>query len=59
MFTLQLSKCMLYYSPGIVLVTDSIAATGLPDGPYKFGEQKIFVDSNTAKVEGTNILAGR
>ena len=57
-YNCQNSFC-IHLHAGIVLITDSIAATGLPDGPYKFGGQNVLVDSNMAKVAGTNVLAGR
>src|SRR5690606_29824174 len=41
----------------IALVTDSIAATGLPDGDYAFEEQQLVVRSGEARLhDGT--LAG-
>lgn len=42
---------------GIALVTDSIGATGLPDGNYNFEEQEVFVNGGAARLtDGT--LAG-
>jgi N-acetylglucosamine-6-phosphate deacetylase len=44
---------------GIVLVTDSIAATGLEDGHYQFGSQDVHVKDKRATLADTNVLAGR
>jgi N-acetylglucosamine-6-phosphate deacetylase len=41
-----------------ILVTDSISATGMPDGTYKLGNLSVQVADNTCILEGTNILAG-
>ncbi|GGL98186.1 N-acetylglucosamine-6-phosphate deacetylase [Nakamurella endophytica] len=42
---------------GMVLITDSIGATGLPDGVHHFEEQEIVVDGGAARLaDGT--LAG-
>jgi N-acetylglucosamine-6-phosphate deacetylase len=44
-------------SNGIVLVTDAVSATGLPDGEYTIGSQKIIVKDGISRLEdGT--LAG-
>lgn len=41
----------------IVLITDAVQATGLPDGEYVLGDQRIFVKEGAARLaEGT--LAG-
>ena len=43
----------------MVLVTDSNAATGLPEGTHKLGELKVVVDKERrASIHGTNVLAG-
>ena len=41
-----------------ILVTDSISATGMPDGTYKLGNLTVEVANNTCLLEGTNTLAG-
>ncbi|ESO99991.1 hypothetical protein LOTGIDRAFT_213201 [Lottia gigantea] len=43
---------------GIVLVTDAIQATGLPEGCYKFGTQQIEIKNNKATIAGTDTLCG-
>lgn len=42
----------------IALITDSIAASGLPDGNYTLGERNIVVKAGSAHLEGSNQLAG-
>ena len=44
-------------SGGIILVTDSIRATGMPDGDYHFMDQKIIVKEKRAFLEN-GTLAG-
>ncbi|ABV34544.1 MULTISPECIES: N-acetylglucosamine-6-phosphate deacetylase [Pseudothermotoga] len=41
-----------------VLVTDSMAATGLEDGEYSLGELKVVVKGKIARLKGENNLAG-
>jgi N-acetylglucosamine-6-phosphate deacetylase len=41
-----------------ILVTDSISATGMPDGTYKLGNLTVQVANNTCILEGTTTLAG-
>ncbi len=41
----------------VILVSDSMRATGLGDGEYSFGGQKVIVKNSTALTEGGN-LAG-
>jgi N-acetylglucosamine-6-phosphate deacetylase len=41
-----------------ILVTDSISATGMPDGTYKLGNLSVEVANNTCILEGTHTLAG-
>lgn len=42
---------------GIILITDAIRASGMPDGEYEFADQKVFVKDKKAYLEdGT--LAG-
>ncbi|GFN81608.1 N-acetylglucosamine-6-phosphate deacetylase [Plakobranchus ocellatus] len=43
---------------GIVLVTDAIQATFLPDGTYPFGEQTVVVKGKYSYLKDTNTLAG-
>lgn len=42
----------------MIAVTDSIMATGLPDGYYKLGVNDIEVVNGDAKIKGTDIRAG-
>lgn len=42
----------------VVLVTDSIAATGMPDGIYELGKLRIEVRQGIARLEGKDTLAG-
>jgi N-acetylglucosamine-6-phosphate deacetylase len=42
----------------ICLVTDSMMATGVGDGVYKWGEQEIEVYGNKAVIRGSDVLAG-
>lgn len=42
----------------VVLVTDSMAATGLPDGDYDLGPSSVSVTESVAKLKGTGSLAG-
>ena len=42
----------------VVGITDSIMATGLPDGNYTLGTQKVTVTNGDAKVYGTDTRAG-
>ena len=41
-----------------ILVTDSISATGMPDGTYALGNLTVQVANNTCLLQGTNTLAG-
>ena len=41
-----------------ILVTDSISATGMPDGTYKLGNLTVEVANNTCILEGTQNPAG-
>uniref|UniRef100_A0A7V5CSJ8 N-acetylglucosamine-6-phosphate deacetylase n=1 Tax=Acidobacterium capsulatum TaxID=33075 RepID=A0A7V5CSJ8_9BACT len=40
-----------------ILITDAMAAAGMPDGPYKLGELDVRVENGTALIE-ENTLAG-
>lgn len=42
----------------VVLVTDSIAAAGMPDGTYRLGGVEIEVSGGVARVAGRDVLAG-
>lgn len=42
----------------LVLVTDSVSATGLPDGEYELGGQEIIVEEGVSRVKETGRLAG-
>ncbi|XP_073252993.1 N-acetylglucosamine-6-phosphate deacetylase-like [Porites lutea] len=43
---------------GLVLITDAIAALGLPPGLHKLGPMKVEIDHEKATLQGTNTLAG-
>ena len=45
-------------SDNISLVTDSMAATGLPDGPYHLGPSAVTVRDGIATLDRTGSLAG-
>ncbi|MBN2504950.1 MAG: N-acetylglucosamine-6-phosphate deacetylase [Bacilli bacterium] len=45
-------------SDRLILVTDSVAATGLPDGDYRLGQANITVKESEARISGTSIRAG-
>ncbi|HHV63105.1 MAG TPA: N-acetylglucosamine-6-phosphate deacetylase [Firmicutes bacterium] len=42
---------------GLVLITDSMMAAGMPDGEYELGGQKVVVAGGTARLEN-GVLAG-
>jgi N-acetylglucosamine-6-phosphate deacetylase len=42
----------------VVLVTDSMAATGLPDGDYELGPQSVSVSGAVARLQSNGSLAG-
>ncbi|RJS74839.1 hypothetical protein CW712_05870 [Candidatus Bathyarchaeota archaeon] len=42
----------------ILFITDSISATGLPDGEYMLGGLKIVVKNGVSRVKATGSLAG-
>jgi N-acetylglucosamine-6-phosphate deacetylase len=42
----------------VVLVTDSMAATGLPDGDYELGPQSVTVSGAVARLQSNGSLAG-
>jgi N-acetylglucosamine-6-phosphate deacetylase len=41
-----------------ILVTDSMSATGMPDGTYTLGNLTVEVSNKTCTLEGTQTLAG-
>lgn len=43
---------------GIVLISDSISATGLPDGEYELGGQEIVIDDGVSRMKDSGRLAG-
>ena len=43
---------------GIALVTDSMAATGLPDGDYELGPSEVVVHDGVATLKSNGALAG-
>jgi N-acetylglucosamine-6-phosphate deacetylase len=42
----------------VALVTDSMAAAGLPDGPFRLGPSAVTVRDGVATLDGTAALAG-
>ena len=42
----------------VVLVTDAMAAAGMPDGSYRLGALEVEVSGGAARLAGTNTLAG-
>lgn len=42
----------------ICLVSDSIRCCGMPDGEYEFGGQTVVLSDNTARLKGSNTIAG-
>lgn len=53
------SNAFIFYLPGIVLVTDAIAAMGLGSGLHQLGTMTVEVKGNTARLPGKHTLAGR
>lgn len=43
---------------GAILVTDAMAALGLPPGVHKLGSMDVVINKNEAKIVGTETLAG-
>jgi N-acetylglucosamine-6-phosphate deacetylase len=43
---------------GINLVTDAMAALGMPPGRYRLGDFEVEVDEHSVRLAGTNTLAG-
>lgn len=43
---------------GVLLVTDAMAAAGMPDGQYKIGELDVRVENRTARLTMDGSLAG-
>src|SRR5674476_1218555 len=43
---------------GIALITDSMAASGMPEGTYTLGGQDVVVSGRTARLAGGNSIAG-
>ena len=41
------------------MVTDALAAMGLPDGTHLLGTHTVEVKDGAARLTGTNTLAGR
>ena len=44
---------------GMVLVSDAMAAMGLPSGIHKLGSVSVDVSNRRASVAGTTTLSGR
>jgi N-acetylglucosamine-6-phosphate deacetylase len=43
---------------GICLITDAMAASGMPDGTYTLGGQDVIVSGRTARLAESNTIAG-
>ncbi len=50
--------CALVGTDRVNLVTDAMAAAGMPDGPYRLGGLDVDVVDGTAHVAGTTTIAG-
>ena len=50
---------ILYFFLGLILVTDAIAALGLPPGIHKLGTMDVKISEKDARILGTETLAGR
>ena len=46
------------FSGRLVLISDSLRCTGMPDGDYMFGGQMITLKNKKATLKGTDTLAG-
>lgn len=42
----------------VSLITDAMAASGMPDGRYRLGDLAVDVDHGVARVAGTQVIAG-
>lgn len=49
----------LYVALGLVLISDAIAALGLPPGKHCLGTVQVDIRDNMATVAGSKTLAGR
>ena len=49
----------LTHSLGVVLITDAMAAMGLPDGDHMLGTMSVELLNGTARLAGKSTLAGR
>lgn len=45
-------------SKGLILVSDAMAAAGMPDGEYVLGERQVKVADGVARIKGEDTLAG-
>lgn len=52
------SMAISSHPSGLVLITDAMAAMGLPDGEHQLGEMKVNVSGHRAVLSGTDTLAG-
>ncbi|XP_045489210.1 N-acetylglucosamine-6-phosphate deacetylase [Pieris rapae] len=43
---------------GLILISDAVAAQGLPDGAYRIGPQAVSVENGWAYIAGTKTLCG-
>jgi N-acetylglucosamine-6-phosphate deacetylase len=54
-----LTRLVARHSPHVLaLITDAISATGMGDGEYTLGEQRVTVEAGAARLAGTRRLAG-
>ena len=48
----------LFGADRIILISDSMSATGMPDGKYSLGGQTVYVENSIAKLEDHITIAG-
>jgi N-acetylglucosamine-6-phosphate deacetylase len=54
-----LTRLVARHSPHVLaLITDAISATGVGDGEYTLGDQRVRVEAGEARLAGTTRLAG-
>ena len=56
---LQQCSKVCFIALGAVLVTDALAAMGLPDGIHPLGSHMVEVKDGAARLVGQTTLAGR
>ncbi|WP_310603487.1 N-acetylglucosamine-6-phosphate deacetylase [Anaerosporobacter sp.] len=48
----------LFGDDRVILISDSMSATGMPDGKYSLGGQDVYVENSIAKLEDQVTIAG-